>query len=323
MAKAQDNGIKQRSTKKSVQKKGTSSNKKNQNNAKLQLLKKEISGICIIALAVFLFFITHKESQTGIVGKTINVFIISLLGKGANVLPYAIMLVGVMRLLNIVILDDKNQIIAIFGFFICYIMYSALMDTQIYSILISGLHFKEMVTSSIILGKSNLGGGILGNILTYICVKLVGKNGTIIILGTMIFTFTILITNQSIIGGATKIINFIKKIMKTIYNFIFIEVEYEENDEKLNKKVKKSKSIDKIVENSVDTDENIRIFDYSNNQKPNSEITQLKIDGLKKEDLVKDSFAVHDESKVDFHTDHSESEIKKEIPSKDGSKKNS
>lgn len=321
MAKAQDNGIKQRSTKKSVQKKGTSSNKKNQNNAKLQLLKKEISGICIIALAVFLFFITHKESQTGIVGKTINVFIISLLGKGANVLPYAIMLIGVMRLLNIVILDDKNQIIAIFGFFICYIMYAALMDTKIYSILIGGLHFKEMVTSSIILGKSNLGGGILGNILTYICVKLVGRNGTIIILGTMIFTFTILITNQSIIGGATKIINFIKKIMKTIYNFIFIEVEYEENDEKLNKKVKKSKSIDKIVENSVDTDENIRIFDYSNNQKPNSEITQLKIDGLKKEDLVKDSFAVHDESKVDFQTDHSESEIKKEIPSKDGAKK--
>ncbi|MBP1925305.1 S-DNA-T family DNA segregation ATPase FtsK/SpoIIIE [Sedimentibacter acidaminivorans] len=321
MAKAQNNETKQKSAvKKTAQKRSTSTTKKT-SDAKLQLLKKEISGIFIIAFAVFLIFITHKESQTGIIGKTINVFIISLLGKGANVLPYAILLIGVMRLLNIVILDDKNQIIAVFGFFVCYIMYTALMDTRIYTMLVGVVNFKEMITSSIFFGKSNLGGGILGNILTYICVKLLGKNGTIIILGTMIFTFTILITNQSIIGGATKIINCIKKILKTIYNFIFIEFDYDDSDEKLNKKVKKYKNSNKIIENNVDSDENIRVFDYSNNQKLNSEITQLKIDGLKKADIIKDSFGVNDENKVDCPIEQSESEIKKEIPSKDGSKK--
>ncbi len=324
MAKTQDKETKRKSTvKKTVQKRGTSSNKKTQNNAKLQLLKKEISGIFIIAFAVFLIFITHKESQTGIIGKTINVFIVSLLGKGANVLPYAILIIGVMRLLNIVMLDDRNQIIAVFGFFISYIMYAALIDTEIYAMLIENTNLKEMITSSIIFGKDNLGGGIIGNTLTYIGIKLVGKNGTIIILGTMIFTFTILITNQSIIGGTTKVINFIKKIMKTIYNFIFIEVDYDENDEnneKPNKKERKSKSINNIAENNADSDENIRIFDYTNNQKSNNEIMQLKIEELKKAELFKNSDSDNTENKVDFPTENSEVEIKKEIKSKEESK---
>jgi len=327
MAKAQDNETKQKSTgKKTVQKRSTSSNKKSLNNTKLELLKKEISGIFIIAFAVFLIFITHKESQTGIIGKTINVFIVSLLGKGANLLPYAILIIGVIRLLNIVILDDKNQIIAIFGFFVCYIMYVALIDTKIYEILIGEIKFKEIITSSIEFGKNNLGGGILGNILTYICVKLVGRNGTSIILGTMIFTFTILITNQSIIGGTTKTINFLKKIMKAIYCFIFIEVDCnddEENNEKSNKKQRKSKENNNFPENQVDSNENIQIYDYSNNQKQNNEITQLKIDGLKKLDKNKDNLNACDENKVDFSNEHYEGEIKQEIPTNVEQKKTS
>nr|WP_312576173.1 DNA translocase FtsK [Sedimentibacter sp.] len=321
MAKAQNNETKPRSTtKKTVGKRGTSTNKKKQNNAN-QILKKEISGIFIIAFAVFLIFITNKESQTGIIGKTINVFIISLLGKGSYILPYAILLIGVMRLLNIVILDDKNQIIAVFGFFICYIMYAALMDAQIYAMLTGDIHFKEMISSSIDFGTQNLGGGILGNLLTYIGVKLVGKNGTIIILGTMIFTFTILMTNQSIIGGATKVLNFIKKIMKTIYNFIFIEVEDDENYEKPNKKEKKMKNVDDETNNLTNEDENIRIFDYSNSQtdniKPNNEITKLRIDESKKTDKLKDANKESDLNKAEFSTENVDNMIKQETIDKD------
>jgi len=293
MAKVQGNEMKPKSpVKKTIRKRSTSSNKKAVNNDKVQILKKEISGIFIIAFAVFLIVITHKESQTGIIGKSINIFILSVFGSGSNILPYAILLIGVMRLLNIVILDDRNQIVAVLGFFICYIMYCALRDTAVYNMLISDNKFNEMLNTSIDFGTQNLGGGILGNVITYICVKLVGKNGTIIILGAMIFTFTILITNQSIIGGVTKVIEFIKKIMNHIYDFIFIEVEVEEENN--NKKQKKSK---KEVANFIESDENIKIFDYTNTQadikKPSNDITQLKIDEMKKVDKFKNANTVN------------------------------
>lgn len=319
MAKVQINELKPKSPiKKTNRKRSTSSNKKSVNNDKVQILKKEISGIFIIAFAVFLIVITQKESQTGIIGKTINIFMLSVFGKGSNILPYAILLIGIMRLLNIVILDDKNQIVAISGFFICYIMYCALMDKDVYSMLIGNIHFNEMVNTSIDFGIRNLGGGILGNILTYMCIKLVGKNGTIIILGAMIFIFTILITNQSIIGGATKIIDFIKKIINYIYNFIFIEVDDENN----NKKNKKLKSEKKESKTHLDTDDNIRIFDYTNtqidNKKASKEITLLKIDELKKVDNLKD---VNNVNFVDSQIEHVDNEYKPDFISKEESVK--
>ena len=314
MAKVQGNEIKPKSpVKKTIRKRSTSSNKKAVNNDKVQILKKEISGIFIIAFAVFLIFITHKESQTGIIGKSINIFILSVFGSGSNILPYAILLIGVMRLLNIVILDDSNQIVAVFGFFICYIMYCALRDTAVYNMLISDNKFNEMLNTSIDFGTQNLGGGILGNVITYICVKLVGKNGTIIILGAMLFTFTILITNQSIIGGVTKVIEFIKKIMNHIYDFIFIEVEVEEENN--NKKQKKSK---KEVASFIESDENIKIFDYTNtqvdNKKPNNDITQLKIDEMKKVDKLKDANTVNISEP---HVENIDNEYKQDVALKE------
>jgi len=314
MAKVQGNEIKPKiPVKKTVRKKSTSSNKKTVNNDKVQILKKEISGIFIIAFAVFLIVITRKESQTGIIGKSINVFILSVFGSGSNILPYAILLIGIMRILNIVILDDRNQIIAVVGFFVCYIMYCALRDTAVYNMLVTDNKFNEMLNTSIDFGTQNLGGGILGNVITYICVKLVGKNGTIIILGTMLFTFTILITNQSIIGGITKVIEFIKKIMNHIYDFIFVEIEEEEENN--NKKQKKSK---KEIANFIGSDENIKIFDYTNTQadikKPSNDITQLKIDEMKKVDKLKGANIVNaSEPQVEHVENKNDVALKEEI----------
>jgi len=70
MAKVQsENNIK----KTTPRKKSTSTNSKsiNSNN---DLLKKEITGIFIVAFAVFLIVVTTKENQSGIIGRTINLF---------------------------------------------------------------------------------------------------------------------------------------------------------------------------------------------------------------------------------------------------------
>jgi S-DNA-T family DNA segregation ATPase FtsK/SpoIIIE len=250
----------------------STSSAKKVNNEKITLLKKEISGIFIVALAIFLIIVTNKEEQTGIIGKTINMFTHTFFGKGANILPYVVLIIGIMRLLNIVIINDHRQIVAIIGFFICYIMYASLLDDVIYNALIDKISFLEFIKNSVNLGMYNVGGGILGNVTTYILVKLVGRNGTIIILGSMIFILTIIFTNQSIIGAFKIIIEFIKKFFRAIYNFIFIDADED-----------KKKPKDKIKKNA-EAGENIQIFDYSNtpDNKSNSKITQLKINDAEK-----------------------------------------
>ncbi len=291
MAKVQSES---KTKKTNVRKKGTSTKNKN-----TDILKKEITGIFIVAFAVFLIVVTNKENQTGIIGKSISIFTYSIFGKGADVLPYFILTIGVMRLLNIIILNDNNQIVAIIGFFICYIMYLAISDTAIYAILTGNINLKELFAGSIDTGLNRVGGGIIGNVLTYIFLKLVDKNGTYIVLGALVFSNIILFTNQSIIGIFKLIVSYIKKILNVIYNFIFIEADVEN---------KKKKTVEKPIKNGTENVENIKIYDYLNPHDNNkkTEITQLKIDDIKKTEA---SSAMQSEIKKQENIEHVEQKI--------------
>lgn len=265
MAKVQNENKK----KVTARKKSTSSNAKKNTDA---ILKKEITGIFIVAFAVFLIVVTTKENQTGIIGRTINVFIHSVFGKGADVLPFFILAIGVLRLLNVVIFSDNNQISAVIGFFMCFIMYSAILDIYI---LKESTGFQELLTSSAQAGLLKKGGGIIGNVLTYIFFKLVGKNGTYIVLGALIFSNFVLLTNQSVLGICRIISDCFKKILKAIYDFMFIEEELEEENKAVGKETKKQ----------AEKQDNIKIYDYLNpleNNNKKADITQMKIDDVKK-----------------------------------------
>lgn len=285
MAKVQSaNNTKKTTT---TKKKSTSSNLKNSKN---DLLKKEITGIFIVAFAVFLIVVTTKENQTGIIGKTINLFTHSVFGKGADVLPFFILTIGVMRLLNIIVFTDNNQVAAVIGFFLCFIMYSALLNIEI---LKESTNLQNLIKLSSESGIQKQGGGVFGNILTYIFMKLVGKNGTYIVLGALVFSNFILLTNQSVIGICKIITDFFKKILKAIYSFIFTESEQD---------VKKTKEkATKKQEEQSNSEENIKIYDYlnplDNNKK--TEITQLKIDDVKKpEALAKEPEKIQDKHEI-------------------------
>ncbi len=250
----------------STGKKGTSTKQSND-----KILQKEIMGIFIVSFAVFMIIVTTKEAQTGIIGRSINLFTHSAFGAGSGVLPYFILAIGVMRLLNIIILNDNNQIAAIIGFFLCFIIYKAVSDKEVYAQITGSGNFQELVKSSVELGMINKGGGILGNIITFLFDKLLGKNGIYIVLGALIFSLIVLLTNQSIIGILKLISNYIKKFSNAIYRFIFTEAD---------KNTKKEKSAKKHPE------ENIKIYDYMSASAENkkAEITQLKIEDIQKTD---------------------------------------
>ncbi len=270
MAKVQSDS---KSKKTNTRKKSTSTDK-SKNIKNNDILKKEIIGIFIVAFAVFLIVVTNKENQTGIIGKSISIFTHSIFGKGADVLPYFILTIGVMRLLNIIILNDNNQIVAIIGFFICYIMYVTISDTTILAILSGSNNLQELIKASINTGLNKVGGGIIGNLLTYIFLKLVDKNGTYIVLGALVFSNIILFTNQSIIGIFKLFATYIKKFLNAIYNFVFTETT---DDNKKPQKISKSKT-------EAAAADNIEIYDYLNpvDNSKKTEITQLKIDDIKK-----------------------------------------
>jgi len=272
MAKAQTESKTKKTNTTNARKKSTSTNKVN----KTDVLKKEIIGIFIVAFAVFLIVVTNNESQTGIIGKSINLFTHSIFGKGADVLPYFILAIGVMRLLNIVILNDNNQIIAVIGFFICYIIYVSLSDAEILAVLKGNIKLQELLSASVDTGLKKTGGGIIGNVLTYIFVKLLDKNGTYIVLGALVFSNIVLFTNQSIIGIFKLFASYIKRFLNAVYNFVFTESDVEDTGKAVEKH---SKS-----QNQVEPADNIKIYDYlnpaDNNKK--AEITQLKIDDIKK-----------------------------------------
>jgi S-DNA-T family DNA segregation ATPase FtsK/SpoIIIE len=101
------------------------------------------------------------------------------------------------------------------------------------------------------------------------------------VLVALVISNFILLTNQSVIGICKIISDFFKKILKSVYGFIFTE---EEPD-----KIKKSKEkTTKKLEEHSDAEDNIKIYDYlnplDNNKK--ADITQLKIDDIKKSDVV-------------------------------------
>ncbi len=248
-----------------------SSNKKSTSTkqSKNNILHKEIIGIFIVSFAVFMIIVTTKKAQTGIIGKSINLFTHSAFGAGSEVLPYFILAIGIMRLLNIIILNDNNQIAAIIGFFLCFIIFKAVSDMEVYTQITNVKTFKELASSSFDLGMLNKGGGILGNTISFLFDKLLGKTGTYVALGAITFSLIVLLTNQSIIGIFKLITNYIKKFINAIYKFIFTEAE----------ETKKDKSTKK-------SEENIKIYDYmsTNTESKKAEITQLKIEDIQKPD---------------------------------------
>lgn len=274
--------------------------KKNDN---LAILKKEILGVILIAIASFLIFVINKTGQQGLVGDWIKIVLIVLFGNGMYILPFAIMFMGILQLLNILIYSEKKQIIAISGIFLCILMILAIRDCTVHNFFPLDKSINEVINISLDYKQlPTLGGGMLGNLTSYIFIKLLGIIGTYILISAFILIFTIIFTNQSIISFFKIIFNFIKKFLNAIYNFIYVEVD-EENE--IPKKAKNVKYNPTAADSTKEIDaKNIKIIDYNNDHPEhknayNKNITQLKIDDIKVDDNEKQhSVAKESQEKV-------------------------
>ncbi|QSX06520.1 DNA translocase FtsK [Sedimentibacter sp. zth1] len=278
------NNKKEKKTKPRNNSKSTTNRKKKisskEKKQKEQILKKEIIGVILIAIASFLMFAVNQISQIGIIGDWIKIILHALFGRGMYILPFAIMFMGIIQLLNVIMYSEKKQIIAILGLFLCILILVSLGDV------VNNNFFTQQDSIINIIKVSNnynidkvMGGGIFGNVFCFVFVKLVGITGTYILSSAFILIFTIIFTNKSMIGFFKMIINFIKKIGALIYNFVYVEVDNTDVNisEKGNKKP--------IKETEKQSNKNIEIFDYNSDHNQTKalqkNITQLKIDDLK------------------------------------------
>lgn len=295
--------IKKTSSKKTLNK--SESNKKRTNKKaaikKQRILHKEIIGVFLVAISSFLIFAVNQIANLGLFGSLLRNVLYVLFGKGMYILPFVIMFAGIIQLLNVILYSEKKQNIAIVGMFFCLLVLISVGDVVNNSFFAQNSTIKNVLSISL---KYNselvLGGGIFGNIICFILMKLLGIIGIYIFISALMLVFVIVFTNKSMIGFFKDIISFLKKIAKLLYNFIYVEVD---NDD--NKSIKTN--VDKRNTKKGKIQKNIEIIDYSADHDKaknlQNDITNLKIDDTK--DNNQDNINDKEKKKFFFNRDKS------------------
>lgn len=252
--------------------------RKNKKKNKKKQLNKEIIGIIIISFGI-LSLVSMYNNSTGYIGIFMKKRIFQLMGFGGYIVPYIILIIGILFLLNRFKFYSNKKTSSIITIFITYLI---LLDIYIFSNY-SDLDFLSKVRVSSAFGMDGSGGGIIGSIFSYAFLKLFGVIGSYIILVSIILISCLLITNKSIVSVMKNISKFLMNTFKNsfegIKNFILVE----RKDSKY-ESIIEPKDEDTNCENIEKEEENfnkkIKILDYTknNNGSKNEKINSKKND---------------------------------------------
>ncbi len=154
-------------------------------------LMNEVNALIIIALGIFLFISLQTEAA-GSVGEFFEQWLKGWFSSSAFILPYYLMLYGVLLLIGKVGFVGKRSAIFLVTFFIGVIMmnsirfYDNIADYSIQVDLIKNLYQE---------GISSVGGGVFGGVLSTIFIKWFGVPGTYIFSITIIIISLLLLVN--------------------------------------------------------------------------------------------------------------------------------
>lgn len=172
----------------------------------------EIYGVFTIAFAV-LCFIGIYNNSAGIVGSVLSSTIKGLIGFGAFIMPFFIMLIGI----GLIVKQDKITFKLKF-YALCFLFLFFIILIQINkSSSIEVQEFTQRVSAAYTFGSGGYGGGAVGEILTYPVMKLFGE------IGAYLFAVTFMIINLLIITNASiyKMAIFIKKKITDVYKKLY------------------------------------------------------------------------------------------------------
>ena len=202
MATKKDN-TKIKKTNKTKNKKSTTkkTNKKLLKKDNKDVILYEIKLICLIAVTVLMILSFHTES-VGLVGNYINSFFKGLFSNAAYVFPYLFFTVVFVSLNKNFKKYKFRYIIAFFLMLSAILLYITVPTfdkaTEIFNI---NYFSFEGIKKSYQFGMAGTGGGIVGNILTYLLYYLIGKIGIYLTILVNFVISILLITNYSIKTG--------------------------------------------------------------------------------------------------------------------------
>ncbi len=280
--------------------KSTKNTKKYNRKTKKNELNKEIIGIIIVSLGV-LSLVSMYNTSTGVVGNFIEMFFAQAAGFGGFIIPYLVIIIGILFIFNRFKIDESKKALAIIMIFISFLV---ILDINVFDNpnfentdienleQIKQMNFAKRVVATGNIGeKHNLGGGIIGAIFSFLFLNMFGKIGAYVIITSLILVSVLIITNISLVKSISFILNKITTIIKDFLLSIKEVTKAEEitnnaktNDEELEKLIKTDQNTvlekRKTDNNLNEIDKKIRVLDYTKNldlkSKPTSSLNNHK-----------------------------------------------
>jgi len=204
LATKKDNTKKKKINKTKTKTKKTKSKKTNEKpllNEKKDVILYEIRLICLIAVTVLMILSFHTES-VGLVGNYINSFFKGLFSNAAYIFPYLFFTVVFVSLNKNFKKYKFRYMIAFFLMLSAVLLYITVPTFDKATDIFNINYFSfEGIKKSYEFGIAGTGGGIVGNILTYLLYYLIGKIGIYLMILVNFVISILLITNYSIKTG--------------------------------------------------------------------------------------------------------------------------
>ncbi|MDP3387289.1 MAG: DNA translocase FtsK [Eubacteriales bacterium] len=201
-------------------------------------LLNEVKGVVYIVIAI-LFFVSRRY-ESGLIFGYLTRFLKVLSGKGYILVPYLFLVIGLLYFVNYMKQQKASNVKFALVIFICIISILTITDATVMASSIFSVRDLRTVADYFVKGslESQIsGGGIIGGVVSYILVFLLGRVGSLIVNGAVILICLILITQKSAYLMSSTFINrvkvFFQTLFKSIYEFVFIE---DRNDKKQKKK---------------------------------------------------------------------------------------
>jgi S-DNA-T family DNA segregation ATPase FtsK/SpoIIIE len=182
-------------------------------------LKYEIFGIALIALGI-LGVVCLLSPGAGLISGIIDKALKSIAGEGRYIFPFLLILIGAKLVRNRAQASISER------------MYGVLL---LFLVVLAFFHLVIPVDDSFSAGFAGDGGGLIGALISFICIKSFGIIGTYVILITLGLISLLLLTNLStasmVKGFTARVRETGKNTARGVMNFLFEEVEDEKQTE--------------------------------------------------------------------------------------------
>ncbi|KAB3536955.1 DNA translocase FtsK [Alkaliphilus pronyensis] len=252
----------------------------------------EIKGVFLIAIGLILVVSMHTTGA-GSVGEFIKDISTGLFSTAAYILSYIIILCGVLVLSNAFFWKNKSSILYFSLVFISLLIIVSLRDIKLIIEGAAGESINNTLALSFRLGKEGIGGGLIGNMITGLLVKLFGEIGGIIIVISILIISTMMYTKISLLTLLSNVKNLFLKLFKGSREFIgeFVMVSSNKKSNKFDDGLDDLDDIKLEVAVGKDLDEKeekIKVLDFTTEaiKEAEEELKDKSIDDIKSKNSI-------------------------------------